>query len=441
MPEWLSSRRWSLRTRSEKRSRTPIEEKTGDITATPTPAKVQPEIQIPDTQAAVLLHAPKQPYQLTSDHPVPELLHENEILVRTRAIGLNPIDWKSPDFNFGIPVLPFLSGRELAGDVVRTNSKAGFDVGDRVVAISTDYRDQRKGAYQEYVVAPDYNVVRLPSHISYEEGSTVGVAFVAAALGLGVSMGVDFSQVTGGPDLFTLLRDIDESRIPADVRAESLAGIRNKERPKKGDWLAVWGGSSTSAHLTIQLAKLAGLRVVVMVDKAKHGLRISNHQSIRPDLLVDSHDPERAISIVKANTKGNLRFGLDTRGKETAEYLLRAISPESPLTKPGVDEDNLPTPPGTPSVDGHRSHLIGMSGLPKIAPGQEVLLHNVPIKLFHDVPEVGSALTSWLGRLLGEGIITLPDVLDVEKGFENINSGLDRMRRGEISGGKLVVKV
>lgn len=55
-------------------------------------------------------------------------------------------------------------------------------------------------------------------------------------------MGVDFSQVTGGPDLFTLLRDIDESRIPADVRAESLAGIRNKERPKKGDWLAVWGG-------------------------------------------------------------------------------------------------------------------------------------------------------------------------------------------------------
>jgi NADPH:quinone reductase-like Zn-dependent oxidoreductase len=112
----------------------------------------------------------------------------------------------------------------------------------QVVAISTDYRDQRKGAYQEYVVAPDYNVVRLPSHISYEEGSTVGVAFVAAALGLGVSMGVDFSQVVGGPDLFTLLRDIDESRIPADVRTESLAGIRNKERPKKGDWLAVWGG-------------------------------------------------------------------------------------------------------------------------------------------------------------------------------------------------------
>jgi hypothetical protein len=178
-----------------------------------------------------------------------------------------------------------------------------------------------------------------------------------------------------------------------------------------------------------------------MVDKAKHGLRISNHQSIRPDLLVDSHDPERAISIIKANTKGNLRFGLDTRGKETSEYLLRAISPESPLTKPGVDEDNLPTPPGTPSVDSHRSHLIGMSGLPKTAPGQEVLLHNVPIKLFHDVPEVGSALTSWLGRLLSEGIITLPDVLDVEKGFENINSGLDRMRRGEISGGKLVVKV
>jgi D-arabinose 1-dehydrogenase-like Zn-dependent alcohol dehydrogenase len=49
----------------------------------------------------------------------------------------------SRDFNFGIPVLPFLSGRELAGDVVRANSKAGFDVGDRVSSTEFILFDQR----------------------------------------------------------------------------------------------------------------------------------------------------------------------------------------------------------------------------------------------------------------------------------------------------------
>lgn len=112
----------------------------------------------------------------------------------------------------------------------------------KVIAISTDYRDQRKGAYQEYVVAPDYNLVHLPPHVSYEEGSTLGVAFVAAALALGVSVGLDFSHVSNGPDLFQLVRSIEESRIPEDVRAESLTNIRDRERAKPGDWLAIWGG-------------------------------------------------------------------------------------------------------------------------------------------------------------------------------------------------------
>lgn len=47
-------------------------------------------------QNALLLHAPKQRYQLASKHEIPSLKNNREMLVKVHAIGLNPIDWKAP---------------------------------------------------------------------------------------------------------------------------------------------------------------------------------------------------------------------------------------------------------------------------------------------------------------------------------------------------------
>ncbi len=207
-------------------------------------------------------------------------------------------------------------------------------------------------------------------------------------------------------------------------------------------------GSSTSANLTIQLAKLAGLKTVTIVDKAKHGLRLANHKAIRTDLLVDSHDPKRAVDIIRANLQGKLRFGIDTRGRESASSLLQALSPDS-LASPSTtaaartEASPLPSPPATPhnSTQQLSAHLIGLTGLPKESPPEGALFHTVPIKLFHEVPAIGSALVLWLERLLERGLICPPEIIDVEQGLESVNKGLDRMRKGEISGGKLVVKV
>ena len=50
----------------------------------------------PTCQTVLLLHKLHQPYKVTEDYPVPKLLRDDEVLIRTRAIGLNPIDWKGP---------------------------------------------------------------------------------------------------------------------------------------------------------------------------------------------------------------------------------------------------------------------------------------------------------------------------------------------------------
>ncbi|KAF9876615.1 hypothetical protein CkaCkLH20_06023 [Colletotrichum karsti] len=392
---------------------------------------------IPETQTVLILYAAKQPYETAEKYAVPSLQDEREVLVRTEHIGLNPIDWKAPDFNFAIPSLPYISGRELVGRVVKRPGAfaSRLQNGDQVLVISTDYRDLRKAAYQQYVVTSDFNAVRIPPNVSSQAGATLGVAFVAAVLSLGICMGVDFSNVLGGPDLLQLVRSIPPESLPQDIRAECLSGIRDHERAVAGDWVVIWGGSSTSANLAVQLARLAGLKVVTVVDKLRHGLRLSNHTVLRPDLLVDSHDPARAIDVIRANVGKNLRFALDTSGRDSATWLLRSLSPEKDAERP-------PSPPDTPrNASSSLKHLIGLTGLPKEQAPESVSYHTVPVKVFHEVPAIGEALVLWLERLLESGLVSPPEVLGVEQGFEGINRGLDRMRRGEIRGGRMVVSL
>lgn len=152
------------------------------------------------------------------------------------------------------------------------------------------------------------------------------------------------------------------------------------------------------------------------------------------------------MEIIRSNLQGKLRFGVDTVGRESATSLLQALAPGNlSTTNPGVEKKNDGTPPSPPATPHDSSmlsaHLIGLTGLPKQTAPDGVRFHTVPIKLFHEVPAVGDALVRWLERLLAQGLISPPEIIDIEKGLESVNSGLDRMRKGEISGGKLVVRV
>ncbi|KAL6904651.1 GroES-like protein [Trichoderma evansii] len=386
-------------------------------------------------QTVLLLHGPRQAYQITNDYDVPLLVEDDETLIQTYTIGLNPIDWKAPDYNFGIATLPYIAGRELAGRVAITPKRnSRLREGDRVLVISTDYRDLRKAAYQEYVVSSDFNVARIPPSISFQQAAGLGVAFSAAAITLGICMGIDFASILDGPDLLQLVRSVKPETIPEDVRAECLHGITDEERAVPGDWVAVWGGSSTSANITVQLARLAGLKVITIVDTAKHGLRISGCSAQRPDLLIDSHDTDRAVDIINKSVGSQLRFALDTRGRDSATVLLEALTRQKRLN------EAPPSPPQTPRESKTQtSHLVGLTGLPKETAPEGIAYHTVPIKLFHSVPAVGEALVLWLERLLEQGLIKPPPIIGVESGFDGVNKGLDRMRSGEISGGRLVV--
>lgn len=156
-------------------------------------------------------------------------------------------------------------------------------------------------------------------------------------------------------------------------------------------------------------------------------------------MLIDSHDVDRVAHIIRDVTGNSLRFGIDTRGRDTAALLLRSLTREG---EPGsTDTQETPSRQQASHPLIRRSHLVGLTGIPKQQAPQDTIFHTVPIKLFHEVPPVGEALMSWLERLLADQTLRPPEVLGIEEGFDGVNRGLARMRRGEISGGRLVVRL
>ena len=182
----------------------------------------------------------------------------------------------------------------------------------------------------------------------------------------------------------------------------------------------------------------------MVVDIAKHGARLSRPaaNSLSTPLLIDRHDSDRAVSIIRQVTGGNLKYAIDTTGRDSATKLLEAMSGSSQPIQPsttegpaGVIRSQAPAMPATT-----QSHLVGLSGLPK-EPHPSTLYHNVPIKLFHEIQTIGEALALWMERLLSEGLLSPPEVTVVEGGLGGINEALDMMRRGEVSGRRLVVPI
>ena len=161
--------------------------------------------------------------------------------------------------------------------------------------MATDYRDFRKSAFQEYAVVCCFNAIKIPKGIDPYEAAALGVAFVTAALSLGICLGLVLPRQGKLPDLdlLSIVQSRGADKIPVDCYEEVFEPIPLTSRPKRGEWILIYGGlspktavqclsvlidaaaSSVTAQLCIQLAKSAGLRIIGVANAQKHGERLS----------------------------------------------------------------------------------------------------------------------------------------------------------------------
>ena len=108
---------------------------------------------------AVVLHAYGDVSQLSyEDAPAP-VAAAGEVLVKTIAVSINPIDWKlrSGAMRDWRPLsFPAILGRDLSGEVVELGEGVtGFEIGERVFGLVNR-------TYAEYVVCKPEDLARLP---------------------------------------------------------------------------------------------------------------------------------------------------------------------------------------------------------------------------------------------------------------------------------------
>lgn len=130
---------------------------------------------------AVRFHTYGDPSVLQVDEvPRPEP-KPGEVLIRVRAAGVNPIDWKyrAGFLKAFVPLkLPSVPGLDVAGTVVEVGEGVtGFSPGDEVLG-------RGNGTYAEYATAPAGAIAPKPAGMSFEEAATLPVGGVTAWVGL-----------------------------------------------------------------------------------------------------------------------------------------------------------------------------------------------------------------------------------------------------------------
>ena len=122
--------------------------------------------------------------QIAVDVPEPRV-GPNGVLVRVHASSVNPLDWK---LRQGLlqavrpVVFPVIWGCDLSGVVTEVGPAVTlFKPGDEVYGFKDGYVAKTyRGAYAEYVVAPEKTLARKPATLGYEEAATVPLGALTA---------------------------------------------------------------------------------------------------------------------------------------------------------------------------------------------------------------------------------------------------------------------
>jgi NADPH:quinone reductase-like Zn-dependent oxidoreductase len=126
--------------------------------------------------------------------------HADEILVRVRAAGVNPVDWKirQGQLRFILrPNFPFIPGGDIAGEVVSARPEVTeFKAGDPVVGF---LELKRGGGYAELAVAKKTAVALKSPSLSFTEAASLPIAGCTALQALR-----DLGQLSKGANALIL---------------------------------------------------------------------------------------------------------------------------------------------------------------------------------------------------------------------------------------------
>ncbi|MFD8081256.1 NADP-dependent oxidoreductase [Kitasatospora sp. NPDC059722] len=220
------------------------------------------------------------------DVPEPRPL-PTEVLVRVKAIGLNPLEARLRAGEF--PLLgrpPFVLGWDISGVVEEAPQTWRFRPGDEVFGMPLFPR--AASAYAEVVSAPALHLARKPASLSHVEAAALPVVGLTAWQGL-----VDLGGVT------------------------------------EGDRVLVHGGGGGVGHVAVQIAKALGAHVIATAGGSKRKFV----EGLGADEVIDY----TAVDFTRAVRDIDVVF--DTIGGDTVERSLAVLRPGGHLVTAVAEAD------------------------------------------------------------------------------------------------------
>ncbi|KAJ5604966.1 hypothetical protein N7510_010120 [Penicillium lagena] len=311
----------------------------------------------------------------------------NEISIRTKAVGLNGLDWKNRAFGTMIQAWPAVLGIDAAGIVEAVGDAVqGFQVGDEVFSLAG--MEAKAGAFQEIYTVPAHFVTMKPAALTFEEAASLPIVTMTAA-----------AAVTVG--LHLPLPHLDPDSV-SKYKLESIL---------------VLGGSSGIGAAAIQYLRLAlpGATILTTSSKQHHKrlLFLGATQCFERSAQEDT-------AAMTAATPGSAGVDaiLDVVGAAAHQpAVFTALNPGgSQLYSQVVTGQNVNVPHGVNGTAVFGRQIFGTNG--------------------------GQAVLQGLVRLFESGQFKLPTNVEVVgKGFEAIQPSLERLMKDGVSGNKFVVSV
>ncbi|KAF2793796.1 GroES-like protein [Melanomma pulvis-pyrius CBS 109.77] len=332
------------------------------------------------------------------DVPIPTI-SDDEILVKVKAVALNPTDFKHID---AISPPSSIVGCDYAGEVTKVGKNAAsvWKVGDRVAGAVHGGLYPDRGAFAEYLKTDSDLCWRIPAEIEDTAAATYGVSAVTAMHALNARLGLPWA-------------DDDQQNTP-------------RTDPKDRPTILVYAGSTSAGLFTIQLAKAAGYTVVTTASP--HSFDLVDKYGA--DAAFDYRDPSVVDKILANHPNISSAVDCISEGVSTdiCGRVLRPNGGKIITLLPGAKSKY----PGVESELVMSYTLFGRAfqWLPPVGPK------------FPALPEDRKALVRFYSSLPRLTATVKPPPVKLEGvGFDAILTGLDKLRAGKVSGAKLVVKM
>jgi NADPH:quinone reductase-like Zn-dependent oxidoreductase len=188
--------------------------------------------------------------------PVPQP-GAGEVLIKVRAAGVNPVDWKSAPRRLGM-----VPGADVAGTIDSVGEGVtGWKAGDQVLGVA-----RQSGSYAEYAVVPVAVLAKKPQSMTFEQAAGVPIAGDTA------------------------------------YRALHEAG-----KIARGQTVLIHGAAGGVGSLAVQIAKAAGARVIGTASPNNHEFL----RSLGVDQVID-YKSQRFEDVVR-----NVDLVLNTADADT----------------------------------------------------------------------------------------------------------------------------